>query len=334
MKRGNLHALILCVIGFFIVPSFSLAGQKVIRLAHPDPIEDATHVGFVKFKDHVERESNGGIAVDIFPNGELGNDTTTSPAVQMGELTMALASAPHLASLVSDLYVLDMPFAWNDDDHLWTALNGELGRKLAASMIKAGIKPIIYYNSGFRQLANTRRAIKEADDIKGLKIRVLENAVHVAFWKALGANPTPMATGEVFTALQQRIVDGSENSYVRLYKEKLFEAMTHISNSKHILSPYIAFMNLAFYNSLTPDEQKIVGSAAKVASDYHMAESARIDRECFEAIVKNGVAFTPISDPERQKIRSIAQPAALEIIKQRVSPEVLEAFRAVSASAK
>ncbi len=325
MKK--LFGLMACALTLILLSSTAFAAQKVIRLAHSNQLEDFMHIAYVMFKDEVEKKTNGNIKVEIFPNGELGNDTTTTPAVQMGELTMCLVNSPHLAPLVPDIFVLDMPFAWDNRDQLWKALGGELGQMLEASMAKVGLKPIHYFDGGFRELANTKRAITSLDDIKGLKIRVLENPIHIAFWKALGANPTPMATGEVFTALQQKTVDGSENSYTRLYYEKLYEVMTNISDSKHICTPYLTVMNLKFFNSLTPEEQKIIMDAAKSSNEYQLAQSSRVDKECFDKIIASGVKFTAIPDNVRAQIRAIAQPAALEIIKQRVSPPVIAAFQ-------
>jgi tripartite ATP-independent transporter DctP family solute receptor len=187
-----------------------------LKVGHVQPVTDVVHLQWVFFKEQIEKRSNGEIVIDIYPNGELGFERELAEAVQMGELPMATSTTSPLASFVPDLLILDVPFSWNNRKEVWGALDGELGKYLEKQLMSKGFQPLGMVENGFRNVTNNKRPIEKPDDLRGVKLRTMENPIHLAAWRALGANPTPMSYGEVFTALQQGTIDGQENPYAQI----------------------------------------------------------------------------------------------------------------------
>lgn len=229
----------------------------VIKVAHGATEDHSTHIGWLKFKEVVEEKSGGTMTVEIYPNQQLGGDSEVVQGTQLGNITAGHSSTSPVASFASEFYVLDAPYMFNSREEVYEMLDGEAGDTLMTYLENIGLKGLGYTENGFRSLT-TNTEIKTPDDLKGLKVRVMENNVQMLIWSTWGANPTPVAFGELFTALQQKTVDAQENPLELINTNKFYEVQDYLILTEHIYSPIIMFMNLDFYNSLTADQQPLL----------------------------------------------------------------------------
>jgi tripartite ATP-independent transporter DctP family solute receptor len=302
------------------------AGAKIeIRAAHGAAENTAVHLGWLKFKEEIEKNSGGRITVSIFPNQQLGGDREYSESVQMGDLTAGSPSSTPIAAFVKELFVLDIPFLFTDRDSTYAILDGEPGKALNKSMEAAGFKNLGYFENGFRNFSNSRNAVHKADDIKGLKLRTMENPIHMEFWRLAGANPTPMAYGELFTALQQKTVDAQENPFELIYTSKFYEVQNYISETQHIYTPYLILFNLAWWNNQSAQDQTLIQNAINIAVKECRTQAANLDVAAKDAIVKAGVKVDPLTAQEKQAFRQVMSPV-LAAVKARAGDAIVEVF--------
>lgn len=323
MKATKIMTLLLCAL---LLSAGAAQAAKTIKVGHATPVTDAMHLAWTFFKEKVEANSNGELQVEIFPNGALGNDRELAEAVMLGELACTSVSSSPLAAFVPDLFILDVPFSFTTRDSVWKALDGPLGQALDASMEKKGVVNLGYWENGFRNITNNVRPIRSPKDLEGVKLRTMENPIHMAAWKALGANPTPMSFGEVFTALQQGTVDGQENPYALIYHCKFYEVQKYISDSRHIFTAYVPIMSKEFLDDLSDEQRAVVLQAAKEMRDYQRQLAVKLDEECRKGIMDSGIEAAELTDEERRSFRVAIEPA-LEMAQERVSPEIVKTFR-------
>lgn len=228
-----------------------------------------------KWKELVEKKSEGRIEVDVFPSGQLGGERDLLEGLQYNTLQAAFIGGT-IANVEPKFYVLDMPFVFNNHQDARNKLNGELGDALFATLPQHGIKGLAWTESGFRNITNSKRPIKTPEDLKGLKIRVPENQAYVATFKSLGVNPTPIAFPELFTALEQGVVDGQENPVPIIYSSKFQEVQGYMTMSGHLYGPGPMVMSLSFYESLPEDLRQVIDAASEEARVF---QASRIDEQ-------------------------------------------------------
>ncbi len=325
MKATNILSLLVCAL-FLTVTVQTAYAKKVIKVGHATPVTDAMHLAWTFFKEKVEARSNGNLKVEIYPNASLGNDRELYEAVMLGDLACCSGSSSPLAAFVSDLFILDVPFTFGSREDVWKALDGPLGQALDKKMETKGIVNLGFWENGFRNITNNKRPIHVAKDLEGIKLRTMENPIHMAAWKALGANPTPMSFGEVFTALQQGTVDGQENPYALIYNCKFYEVQKYISDTHHIFTAYIPVINKEFLESLSPEEKEIVLTTAKEMREYQRGIAVKLEDKCREGILASGIEATDLTPEERATFRIAIEPA-LKMAEERVSPEIVDIFK-------
>ena len=209
-----------------------------IIAAHGAAENTSENESFLKFKELVEERSGGAVTVDLYPNQQLGGDREYTEAATQGNVTMGGPSTANIAPFVPAMNAFETPFLFSDRETVYAALDSEAGQALLDSLESAGLKGLGYFENGFRQLT-TNKEINSLADLKGLKIRVMENEVHLAIWEALGANPSPLAFGELYSALQQKAFDAQENPAELIYNTKFYEVQDHVYLTNHIYTPYI-----------------------------------------------------------------------------------------------
>ena len=326
MGKQILSILVLGVMLVFGSVALGTAAPITIKIGHVQPETDGMHKQWVFFKEQIEKRSKGEILVDIHPNGELGFDRELTEATQMGELPMTTATTSPVASFVPDLFILDVPFSFNDRKAVWDALDGELGIHLEKKMLEKGLVNLGFIENGFRNTTNNKRPIRKPEDLKGVKIRTMENPIHLVAWRELGANPTPMSYGEVFTALQQGTIDGQENPYAQISHMKFFEVQKYCTDTRHIYSVYVNFMNRAFFEKLSPEHQKLIKEVGREQALYQRKVAEELTDEAEKHIKDSGkTEMIYLTNEERAAFR-VASGPALKLVKERVSPEVVEIF--------
>ena len=205
--------------------------------------------------------------MELYPNSSLGSERVMFEACQMGTLEVAYGTTSVLANFDTNLQVLDLPFLFTDEAHARKALTGELGEAAAANLGDIGLMNLTYMENGIRHMMNNKHPINTPDDVKGLKMRTMENTVHMRAFELMGASPTPMAFTELFTALQQGTVDGNEQPIFLTMTSRFEEVQKYLSLTGHFYTAGIATINKNFFESLPEDLQKVVTDAADVARE-------------------------------------------------------------------
>ena len=278
----------------FAAPEYTIKVGYIGSDTHP------TMQAMKVFAKDVDAGSKGKIKVELYPNAQLGGDRELCEGVQMGTIQMAIPSTSALAGFDKRIQVLDRPYLFTTRKAAFDAVDGELGQKLNTYLSKKGFEVLGYQENGFRHVTNSKRPIKTPADLKGLKIRTMENPMHIAFFKELGANPTPMSWGELYTALQQGTVDAEENPYAMIDDGKFYEVQKYVSETGHVFSYEILIANKKFMDKLPADLRKVVVDAAHKAI---MTQRASLEKEeaAFKAkVTKAGLTANELT-PEQKK---------------------------------
>ncbi|WP_246602876.1 TRAP transporter substrate-binding protein [Sporosarcina aquimarina] len=259
-----------------------------------------------KFKELVEEKTDT-LNVEIYHSGQIADDRSAIEMLQFGTLEITIPSTAPFTSFVPEYGVFDLPFTLTNTDIVDKVLQGEVGDALAEKASEQGVKQLAWWENGFRQLTNSKRAVEKIDDLQGLKVRTMENDIHLGAWKAMGANPTPMAFTELFTAMQQKTVDGQENPYPTILLEKYPEVQKYLTETNHIYSPFIFLISQKTWDGLTEEEQKIVESAALEAGEHNRQLSRETAKSALDEL-KEQMQYNKVSDSELEKFKEAVQP--------------------------
>ena len=286
---------------------------KVItmRLAHPMAPGNNVTLGYEKFKELVEKKSNGRVKIQIHGNTTLGSDRVTMESVQKGSLEMASSSSPNMASFSSKFMVLDLPNITSpaNQQKLYKAFDeGELGKYFTKVCEDIGLKPIMWSEYGYRNFVATKKEIKSAADLKGLKVRTTDSPVEVAVAKALGMNPTPIAWGEVYTALQQGTIDSEGNTFSLLADAKHDEVLKFAMDSAHNYSMHLLMMNKKYFDGLPADIQKIILESGKEALDYERKITKELEDKATQKFKDRGIKIHTMTPEQRKEMVELTKP--------------------------
>lgn len=319
--------VIIGLVTVFCLLTCTFAREAVIKITigHGVPEETAEHLGFVKFKEILESESNGRFQVTIYPNQQLGGDRELTESVQLGNLTITGPSSAPLASFDNNFYVLDIPFLFSNRKKVYQTLDGPAGKALLDSLDQYNLKGLGYMENGFRNLTNSRHEITSPTDLTGLKLRTMENEVHIAFWKLLGANPAPLAFGELYTALQQKVVDAEENPFELIRNNKLYEVQKYITVTRHIYSPYVVVINKQFYNHLSTSDKTLIDHAMKRAIDYQRRQAEILSDKAKETIRNNGNVITDLTPEQLCEFRTKVTPV-INLVRKKAGDQMVDMF--------
>lgn len=284
------------------------AQQKTLKFATQNPKGHPLVTGMEKFAELVAARSNGRIKVDLFPGGVLGSDQANVSALQGGTLDMVVLNSGILASQVKEFGVYDFPFMFANPREADAVVDGPFGKKLHQMLEAKGIVGLAYWELGFRNLTNSRRPINKVEDVAGLKLRVIPNAINVDWVKALDANPTPLAFPELYAALDQKSVDGQENPNSVILANKFYEVQKFLALSNHQYNPQSLIFSKRVWDTLSADERRILSDAAVEASKYQREVSRKEAAANLEALKKNGMTVTELSAAELTKFRDKMRP--------------------------
>jgi TRAP-type transport system periplasmic protein len=281
--------------------------KAAMKLASALSMDHPYMIGSKKFADLINERTDGRIAIKLYPSNQLGKgEREMTEGIQQGAIDLLITSTGPLGGFCLSINILDFPFLFRDFNHVDSVLDGTIGRKLLDDFEKADIKGLAFWENGFRHLTNNRVSVKGVNDAKGLKIRTMENKVHLAAWKAAGLNPTPMAWGEVYTALQQRVIDGQENPIAVFYSSKFWEVQKNFSLTAHVYSPSPFLMSKKnFYAMPKEDRFLFVKTALEVAKFQR-----KINRDAEEAKLKeiSAKGVCVVRDVDRDSFRRAMTP--------------------------
>ncbi|TVR08895.1 MAG: DctP family TRAP transporter solute-binding subunit [Salinarimonadaceae bacterium] len=284
------------------VASAALAADPVtIRVGFATGSVGPHAAGANAFKEELERLAPGRFNVEMFPGGSLGGEREMAEGVQLGSLEMAITGTAVLGNFVPEMMVVDIPFLFRDYDHARAVMDGPIGDELIAKMGERGFVGLAFGEVGFRHLTNSRRPSESVDDLQGLKIRTMENSIHLAAFRALGAQPTPMAWTEVLTALQQGTIDGQENPLSIIVSTQLWETQKYLTLSNHVYTPVAFYVSPGLFNSLTAEEQEILTKAAHAGRDANRAYIDESERAGLDIVREHGMEVSRIDPAEFQE---------------------------------
>lgn len=303
----------------------SAEGSAVtIKIGHVEAEDRSTHEALVKyFKEPVEEKSGGSIKVEIHPNGVLGGDAELAESVAMGTLEAALPSTSVLVTYSADFGIMDMPYLFSEPENAFEAMDGDLGAYFNEKLDGVGIHCLGYSYNGLRSMTNSSHPIEKPEDLKGLKMRVMENQVFIDFFETLGASATPMSFNELFTGLQQHTVDGEENPPSLIYASKFQEVQEYLSLTEHVNNFLGFIMNKDFYEGLTEEQRTIIDEAAEeFVKEQREMEVADTD-VYVDKLEEEGMIVNRLTDEQKNAFREALEPM-YEKYREEFGEEVFE----------
>lgn len=282
--------------------------STTIRIAYLVPEEQSTHIAAVSLKERIEEKSNGRLKVELYANGQLyGSDREAIEAVQLGNIEMTIPAVAPLASFNEKFMVFDLPFLFNSNESAYKALDGELGQNLLDDLQNNSLKGLVFAENGFRHMSNNKGPIESPEDLSGLKLRTLENPLHTDTFKAFGANASPFAFGELYTALQQNTYDAMECPISLYYTNKFYEVQDYLTLTGHVYAATILLMNNDFFNELPEDLKGIVVDSSVEFRTEQRILAQQQDVEFLNKLKENGMQVNELSEEQRNKFRDAAK---------------------------
>jgi TRAP-type transport system periplasmic protein len=284
-----------------------------------------------RFGEIVGERSGGKLKVRLFTGGALGSDVTMISALQGGTQEVAVPDSSTLVGIsgLKDFGLINLPFLINDSKKADALLDGPFGQKLLAKLPDKGLIGLGFWENGFRHVSNSRRPITRAEDFSGLKLRVIQNPLFIETFSALGASAQPMPFPEVYTALEQRVVDGQENPLATILASKFYEVQKHTVLSNHIYSVWTLLMSKRFWDRLSPDEQKIITDAAAEAKLYERQIIRDFEVKALEQLKAHGLQVTTLPEAEVAKLRDKTKPVWTKFTKEFGEASADEMMRAL-----
>ena len=280
--------------------------ETVLKLGTTVNEQDSFQVAAEKFKALVEERTGGKYKIEIYPNGSLGGESDMLDSMSMDMLDMGIITSGPFVNFAAMMGVLDMPFLFANNAEAYKILDGAIGQELLDTLEAANLKGLAYAERGFRNVTNSVRPVANAEDIKGLKLRVMENEVYTATFKALGVNATPMQWADALTAMQQNTIEGEENPINVIYSYGLWDYnQKFVTLDRHSYSTAIITMSLEAFKRLDEETQKIFKQSAQEAAEYERQWVADQEAGQLAAIKSHGVEV--IENPDVDSFRTAVQ---------------------------
>lgn len=316
MKKIFSLALIICLVSVFLAgcsakkeaDSKDAPKVKVMKVTSVNTKDRPLTIGLDKFGEIVNKETNGAIKVEVYSDSVLGGERQILEGVQMGTIQGGLVSTAVTGTLTPRVSAFDLPFLFKDKQTAFKVLDGPIGQEVLKDLPSKGVIGFGYWDSGFRHLTNSKKEVTAIADMAGLKVRTMESKVHVDTWKALGVNPTPMSFNQVYSALEQKVVDGQENPWVIIKTNKLFEVQKFLTNTGHVYSSSVFVVSKVFWDTLSDKEKEIITKAELQARAFERELNEKQDAECLKDLAASGMKVTELAPGEKAKIVEKLQP--------------------------
>lgn len=279
---------------------------KSIRLAHGLDMNHSVHKAMVKLGDDLASLSNGTMKIEIYPNQQLGTEREILELIQIGSLDMTKVSVATLENFAPKTRILGLPYLFEDREHAFQVLDGPIGQGLLRDGEKYWLKGLGFYDAGSRSFYSKERPIEHPKDLEGLKIRVMESATAMDMVHQMGGSPTPISWGELYTSLQQGVVDGAENNPPSFYLSRHYEVCKYYSLNEHTFSPDVLIAGTLFYNKLSAQEQSWLNEAVENSIAYQRKLWAEAEMEALREIQKAGVQIIrPNKEPFMERVKGV-----------------------------
>lgn len=309
---------------FVVAAATTVSAQetRVFDVSLPLGPESHQAVGVLKFGEELDRLSEGRLTIRPHYDNALGAEREVVEGMGFGLIDMGITSTGPMGGFVDDFMLFDLPYIFNNHEEVYTFMDGPHGDALAAKLeTDANVKILGWMENGFRHNTNNVRALNTPDDLKGIRHRTQESRVQVDTWTALGADASPMAWTEVFTALQQGVIDSQENPLATIYDVKFYEVQKYLNLTQHVYSPAPLMMGAQLFTSLSEADQAIVEEAAALAVPVQREASQKMEQELIGQLAELGMTVT---EPDLDAFREKVQPV-IEKWKDTVGPDLIAA---------
>ncbi|MFZ5646911.1 MAG: TRAP transporter substrate-binding protein [Bacillota bacterium] len=285
------------------------------KIATMTPANHMYSQGAQKFADLIKERTNGRIQITVYPDGQLGKgERELLEALQQGTVDLYAGSTGPIGGFSPSMLIVDIPFLFRDYAHVDKVLDGPIGRQLLDDLEKANLKGLAFWENGFRNLTNSKKPVKTPEDAKGLKVRTMENKVHITAWKEVGVIPTPMAWAEVYGALQQKVVDGQENPVAVISTSKLNEVQKYLSMTQHVYSPAPIIMSLKKWQAMPKEDQDLFLKTALEVAPWQRNLGRESETKMLADLEQKQMVI--IRDIDKAAWQKAMQPAFEEFAKQ------------------
>lgn len=302
-------AIILVGLGLFVISSCASVGTgKTLYFAHSLPTSHPVHKGILVMQEALNKKSGGKLQIKIFPDGQLGSEREALELLQIGSIAMTKVSASALSNFAPEYQITVIPYLFRDSEHLFNNLEGEVGKQLLASGTDYLLRGVCFYDAGARSFYTKDRPVNSPDDLDGLKVRVQNDQMSVDMANTLGASATPMSFGELYTALQQNVVDGAENNIPSFVSSNHFEVCKYYIFDEHTMVPDVVIIGTKFWDLLSEEEKEWIDFAAKESVAKQKQFWAETIEENMKMLKEAGVEFIyPDKAPFVEKSRPVME---------------------------
>jgi len=307
MNRGlsKIYGLLLSS-AMFLLGCKNTDGVKYIRLGHGLDINHSVHKAMVKMGEDLTELSKGTFKIEIYPNQQLGTEREILELIQIGSLDMTKVSVATLENFAPKTRILGLPYLFKNRQHAFEVLDGAIGQRLLDDGQKYWLKGLGYYDAGSRSFYSKERPIEHPDDLEGLKIRVMESVTAIEMVSSFGGSPTPISWGELYTSLQQGVVDGAENNPPSFHLSRHYEVCKYYSLNEHTFSPDVLIAGTHFWNNLSKKEQAWLKEAVDNSIAYQRQLWAEAEAEALTEVQKAGVEIIrPDKEPFMKRAEKV-----------------------------
>lgn len=300
--------------------------ERTIRMSNGINEDHPVGKGVAKMRACMADKSGGKLKLQAFWGGALGGDLQATQALRAGTQEMVMTSSSPLVGIMPELGVFDLPFLFTNEKEVDQVLDGSFGKYIADKLPALGVVNLAYWENGFRNLTNSKRAVSKAEEITGLKVRVMQNNIFLDSFKSMGANATPMAFGEVFAALETHAIDGQENPLVTIDTSKLYDVQKYLTLTRHAYTPFLALYSKKLWDKLSAEEQKILGECAIVGRDEERRVSRELNDKSLANLKAKGMQVSEVSPEELKKMRD-ATAAVYDRHKATIGAETIDTLQ-------
>lgn len=284
-------------------PAFADFNSRTIRVSNGINADHPVGNGIKAMQACLDEKSGGKLKLQAFWGGALGGDLQATQALRSGVQEAVVTSSSPLVGIEPALGVFDLPFLFGNAQEAYKVLDGKFGDMMNEKMAAVGLVNLAYWENGFRNLSNSVRPVEKWEDFQGMKVRVMQNNIFLDTFQNLGANATPMAFGEVFSALETKTIDAQENPYVTIDTSKFFEVQKFVTETNHAYTPFLFLFSKAIFDTYTPDEQAALRACAVVGRDVERGVIADLNKKSLEKIKEAGLKVNTLSEDEQKRIR-------------------------------
>lgn len=308
--------------------------ERTLKFAFQNQKEHPQAQGAAKFAELVAAKSGGKIKVNLFPGGALGGDLQTVSALQGGTVELTVLNAGLLSGSVKEFAAVDLPFLFNSGAEADAVMDGPFGKRLLDKLPEKGLVGLGYWDLGFRNLTNSRRPVAKLEEIAGLKLRVLQSPIYIDLFNTLGANSTPMPFPELYSALEQKTVDGQENPVTVIASSKFYEVQKYLTLTRHTYNPQALIISKKFWDGLSADERKLIGEAAEEAKLFQRKVSRDQETSALESLKKGGMQVSEVAPAEMARLRDKVKPVVEKFSKEVGEATVKELYAEIAKARK